>query len=798
MLPIVPVLNGTDALKEKPYICLSNQIVVDGKNSSKDDILEIVQSQPNQAHNVSVLLKDARLDDDEVIALLNNGISTLFIDSAEYAAHLIEVGVPSVRLTMFKDGAYHFNFGQVQKIQESQLVDVSKISLDSFNNSIISSLKTDRSDGLYTTLVVDENERSLGLVYSNKESISLAIETQTGIYFSRSRNEIWRKGATSGNVQQLLSVELDCDGDALKFVVRQGGSGSFCHLDTESCFGDFKHGLYGLQRLLQDRFSNAPEGSYTKRLFDDSELLSAKIKEEAEELTEAVEKKDIAWECADLFYFAMARLVANGVSLEDVEQNLNVKHMKITRRKGDAKPKFIKKEEPVAPAVTEEKIFLNVVSADDKTAVEQAVTRPIQKTAEIMNLVNPIIENVVKNGDKALIELTARFDGVELESPVLEAPFPKEYLEGLTDELRDALDLSIENVRKFHEAQMQTDTLTVETQPGVVCSRFPRPIEKVGLYIPGGTAILPSTALMLGVPAKVAGCKEIVFASPPRKSDGRVSPEVVYVAGKVGASKIVLAGGAQAVASMAYGTESVPKVDKILGPGNQFVTAAKMYVQNDTQALCSIDMPAGPSEVLVICDEEADVDFVASDLLSQAEHGIDSQVILVGVSLSDSKIKELQNAVHEQALQLPRVDIVRKCIAHSSIILCKSYEEAFQMSNQYAPEHLILQIADAESYVKDVDHAGSVFVGAYTPESCGDYSSGTNHTLPTYGYARQYSGVNTATFQKFITSQAVTPTGLENIGRAVMSVAKVEGLDAHRNAVKIRMTKLGLLPTGFE
>ncbi|XDT07757.1 Histidinol dehydrogenase [Nakaseomyces glabratus] len=343
--------------------------------------------------------------------------------------------------------------------------------------------------------------------------------------------------------------------------------------------------------------------------------------------------------------------------------------------------------------------------------------------------------------------------------------------------MKESLDLSIENVRKFHAAQLQTEDLEVETQPGVLCSRFPRPIEKVGLYIPGGTAVLPSTALMLGVPAKVAG--------------------FVYVAEKVGASKIVLAGGAQAVAAMAYGTESVPKVDKILGPGNQFVTAAKMYVQNDTQALCSIDMPAGPSEVLVIADNNADVDFVASDLLSQAEHGIDSQVILVGVELTDDKIQQIQDAVHRQALELPRVDIVRKCIAHSSIIVCDSYQSAFDMSNRYAPEHLILQIENAKDYVKLVDHAGSVFVGAYTPESCGDYSSGTNHTLPTYGYARQYSGANTSTFQKFITAQSITPEGLDNIGRAVMCVAKVEGLDGHRNAVKIRMSKLGLLPKDF-
>ena len=802
MLPLVPLLDATKALNEKPFIGLSKLLVLDGLTLTKEEIQDFTDKQEAFGQRVSVLVGKNKFSDDDLIALLNNGIATLFVEDLEYANHLLELGIPDIRLSLFKENAFRVKFGQVQEVSWSQLVKVSEITKQSFTNAILKGLKTDRSDGLYTTLVVDENERSLGLVYSSKESIAQAVESQTGVYFSRSRNEIWHKGATSGNVQQLLSIDLDCDGDALKFVVRQGGSGSFCHLDTQSCFGDFKNGLYGLQKLLQDRLVNAPEGSYTKRLFNDPDLLDAKIKEEAEEVTEAKEKKDIAWECADLFYFTLVKLVASGVSLEDVENNLNMKHLKVTRRKGDAKPKFIKKEEPITetPYETseEEKIFLNVVSSSNKAAVEQAVTRPIQKTAEIMNLVKPIIDNVVKNGDKALIELTAKFDGVDLKSPVLEAPYPPEYLEGLTDELREALDLSIENVRKFHAAQIQTETLEVETQPGVVCSRFPRPIEKVGLYIPGGTAILPSTALMLGVPAQVAGCKEIVFASPPRKSDGRVSPEVVYVASKVGASKIVLAGGAQAVAAMAYGTETVPKVDKILGPGNQFVTAAKMHIQNDTQALCSIDMPAGPSEVLVICDEEADVDYVASDLLSQAEHGIDSQVILVGVSLSETKIEALQNAVHEQAMKLPRVDIVRKCIAHSSIILCESYEDAFKMSNQYAPEHLILQISNAQDYVKLVDHAGSVFVGAYTPESCGDYSSGTNHTLPTYGYARQYSGVNTSTFQKFITSQSVSPTGLENIGRAVMSIAAVEGLDAHRNAVKIRMTKLGLLPPNFE
>ncbi|SCW03030.1 LAFE_0G01398g1_1 [Lachancea fermentati] len=802
VFPILPLYSSsrdvTEVIASKPYLCLAGQALLDGSKLTTEEILNFQESYP-VIRFLAVRLSRGDVADDDVIRLLNNGVSALFLSDKEYASSLVELGVPEERIVLSDGSNYDCKFHLVQKFSSEQIIGVDTITSESLANAVVSSLRTDRADKLYTTLVVDSNERCLGLVYSSAESIKLAIEKEAGVYYSRSRDEIWVKGATSGNTQTLVGIQLDCDSDALKFIVVQNGEHSdFCHLNTESCFGEFLHGLVGLEQLLQQRLVDAPEKSYTRRLFNDPELLTAKIKEEAEELTEAQNKSEISWEAADLFYFAMVKLVSSGVSLKDVERNLNMKHLKVTRRKGDAKPKFMKQETASKkPEEIPEAIRLSVVEANDSVAVESALSRPIQKTSEIMHLVNPIVERVRNEGDKALIEFTSKFDGVDLEAPVLEAPFPPEYFEGLTEEMKEALDLSMENVRKFHAAQLQKEVLEVETQPGVICSRFPRPIEKVGLYIPGGTAVLPSTALMLGVPASVAECREIVFASPPRKSDGKVSPEVVYVAEKVGASKIVLAGGAQAVAAMAYGTESVPKVDKILGPGNQFVTAAKMYVQNDTQALCSIDMPAGPSEVLVIADEKADADFVASDLLSQAEHGIDSQVILVGVSLSEKKIQEIQEAVEKQALQLPRLEIVRKCIAHSSIILCNSYEDAFDMSNKYAPEHLILQIENASDYVKLVDNAGSVFVGAFTPESCGDYSSGTNHTLPTYGYARQYSGVNTSTFQKFITAQNVTPQGLENIGRAVMSVAKVEGLDAHRNAVKIRMQKLGLLPEGF-
>jgi len=324
--------------------------------------------------------------------------------------------------------------------------------------------------------------------------------------------------------------------------------------------------------------------------------------------------------------------------------------------------------------------------------------------------------------------------------------------------------------------------------PGVVCSRFARGISRVGLYVPGGTAILPSTALMLGIPAQVAGCKEIVLATPPRP-DGSISPEVVYAAHKVGATVILKAGGAQAISALAYGTASVPKVDKVFGPGNQWVTAAKMLVQNDTDALVAIDMPAGPSEVLVIADSSASPAFVAADLLSQAEHGIDSQVVLVAVDLSQENLQTIEEEVDAQARALPRFDILKESLRKSLIVQVPDTKTALEFSNDYAPEHLILHLVDAPAIVDHIQNAGSVFVGPWTPESCGDYASGTNHTLPTNGYARQFSGVNTQSFQKHITSQEITRAGLEKLGPVVVTLADAEGLQAHANAVRIRLAK---------
>lgn len=449
---------------------------------------------------------------------------------------------------------------------------------------------------------------------------------------------------------------------------------------------------------------------------------------------------------------------------------------------------------------------------DSPQAIQEALQRPSQRSTEkIMNIVNPIIKDVRENGDKALLSYTHKFEkATRLTSPVIKAPFPASLMQ-LPPETIEAIDVSFDNIRRFHAAQTESKPLQVETMPGVVCSRFARPIERVGLYVPGGTAVLPSTALMLGVPAMVAGCKKIVIASPPR-ADGSVTPEIVYVAQKVGAESIVLAGGAQAVAALAYGTESVSKVDKILGPGNQFVTAAKMFVSNDTSAGVSIDMPAGPSEVLVIADATANPAFVASDLLSQAEHGVDSQVVCIAVDLSEQQLAAIEDELHRQAYALPRVDIVKGAIEHSVTLQVKSIEEAMVLSNLYAPEHLILQVEQPEAIVDLVQNAGSVFVGPWTPESVGDYSAGVNHSLrksslnpphlttltlviATYGYAKQYSGVNLGSYVKHITSSNLTAEGLRNVGSAVMQLAKVEELEAHRRAVEIRLEHMAAAAT---
>ena len=413
----------------------------------------------------------------------------------------------------------------------------------------------------------------------------------------------------------------------------------------------------------------------------------------------------------------------------------------------------------------------------------EILRRPALDTENLFDTVRSIIDRVKAEGDKAVLDYEARFDKVELASLAVTEEEMQEAVEAVGVELKAAIYLAQKNIETFHAAQRFTGK-KVETMEGVTCWQKAVGIEKVGLYIPGGTAPLFSTVLMLAVPAKLAGCKEIVLCSPPGK-DGKIHPAVLFAARVAGVSKIYKAGGVQAIAAMAYGTESIPKVYKIFGPGNQYVTAAKQLVSLRDVA---IDMPAGPSEVEVLADETANPVFVAADLLSQAEHGADSQALLI--TTSEKLQKEVMYEVERQLGYLPRRDIAAKALENSKLIVVKDTEEALQMTNEYAPEHLIIQTTDYHQLAERVTNAGSVFLGPLSPESAGDYASGTNHTLPTNGYAKAYSGVSLDSFIRKITFQEILPQVMCAIGPAIEVMAANEQLDAHKNAVTVRLNSI--------
>ncbi|MDB5139882.1 MAG: hisD [Mucilaginibacter sp.] len=418
------------------------------------------------------------------------------------------------------------------------------------------------------------------------------------------------------------------------------------------------------------------------------------------------------------------------------------------------------------------------LSRDD---IQTLVQRNVDPANEIRSIVEEVISNVQEHGDRALMDYALKFDKVELDKLYLDKDELTEIAATVLPEQKAALKIAYDNIYKFHHAQLKAED-KVETMPGVTCWRELRPIEKVGLYIPGGSAVLPSTFLMLGIPARIAGCHEIVVCSPPQKN-GKVNAFIAYVALLLGIDKIYMAGGAQAIAAMAYGTGTITKVDKIFGPGNQFVTKAKTIIQSTTTT--AIDMPAGPSEVLVIADETANPVYVAADLLAQAEHGMDSQAILV---CTDSNIADkVLVEVDKQASVLPRAEIVKKALDNSYIVITNTLDEAMQFSNQYAPEHLILATGNWQQLTANISNAGSVFLGNLTPESAGDYASGTNHTLPTSSYSRAYSGVSVDSFVKKITFQHITAEGIKNIAPSVEILAELEGLHAHKNAVSVRI-----------
>ena len=413
----------------------------------------------------------------------------------------------------------------------------------------------------------------------------------------------------------------------------------------------------------------------------------------------------------------------------------------------------------------------------------EIIARPRLDLTKLNDTVATVLADVKARGDEALKEYELKFDKAELKSLAVTEAEMDEAEKLVSNELRDAIILAHHNIKVFHISQRFVGQ-KVKTQEGVVCWQKSVAIEKVGLYIPGGTAPLFSTVLMLATPAKIAGCKEIVLCTPPNK-EGKVNPAILVAARIAGVSKIFKAGGVQAIGAMAYGTESVPKVFKIFGPGNQYVMAAKQQVSLDEVA---IDMPAGPSEVCVLADDTANAEFVAADLLSQAEHGIDSQVLFI--TTSETKLNEVQAEVERQLQQLPRKEMAAKALENSNYVLVDSVDEMIALSNAYAPEHLILQVKDYEQLAERVVNAGSVFLGPYACESAGDYASGTNHTLPTHGYATAYNGVNLDSYCRKITFQHLTAEGIEHIGRAVELMAEAEQLDAHKNAMTMRMRTL--------
>lgn len=413
----------------------------------------------------------------------------------------------------------------------------------------------------------------------------------------------------------------------------------------------------------------------------------------------------------------------------------------------------------------------------------ELIQRPAQDPEKLEKVVRPILEKVKKFGDKALRKYALEYDHVELEELFVSAEELENAASKVSPSLKDAINTAKANIEKFHLAQKES-AYELETMPGVLCSRRSIPITRVGLYVPGGTAPLFSTALMLGIPAKIAGCKEIVIASPT-DTTGHVNSTVLYIAHLLGITRVLKVGGAQAIAAMAYGTETVPKVDKIFGPGNQFVTAAKQMVSRDTVA---IDMPAGPSEVLVFADKNTEPSFVAADLLSQAEHGADSQVMFV--TSSKRMVEAVAQEVERQLQLLPRKDMAAKALENSRTIYFEDKEVAMEFINAYGPEHLILSLREADKYAEMVENAGSVFIGNYTPESAGDYASGTNHTLPTNGWARAMAGVSVDSFVKKVTFQKISREGLKKLGPAIEAMASAEKLEAHRMAVTVRLQKI--------
>lgn len=623
-------------------------------------------------------------------------------------------------------------------------------------------LISDRPDGLVPTVITDEHGVALGLAYSSRESFERAVETRRGVYWSRSRQSLWEKGATSGAIQELLRVGLDCDRDALRFVVRQAGPG-FCHLDTRTCWGA-DAGLPRLDRTLAERRAQAPEGSYTRRLFDDSDLLAAKIREEAEELIEATTPVEITHEAADLIYFALTRAHAAGIDLEAIGAELDRRALRVRRRGGHRKDGG--GETPSGP-------LLRIVSAAELPEIDR---EPVDD--KTLKGARGLLEEVRKGGESAVRALAVRFGDRQPEEPLFLGPEALQAaLDCLPAEDRGVLERTAGRIRTFAEAR-RADCLdtSIPVAGGRAGVRL-QPVQRAGCYAPGGRYPLPSSVLMTAITAKAAGVAEVYVASP------RPSVVTLAAAALAGADGVLAVGGVQAIGALAYGL-GVPRCDAIVGPGNRWVTAAKQLVSGRV----AIDMLAGPSELLVLADAHADPGAVAADLLAQAEHDPDAGPMLCSDSLS--LIQAVEAALLEQLETLPTADIARAALlTNGYAVKVDDLARAVDVANRLAPEHLALHVTDPEALRPGLLSYGAVFVGERAAEVLGDYGAGPNHVLPTGGSARAVGALDVLTFLRPQGSlEQHEPTeAARAVARDAAALARLEGLEAHARAAEHRV-----------
>jgi histidinol dehydrogenase/phosphoribosyl-ATP pyrophosphohydrolase len=626
--------------------------------------------------------------------------------------------------------------------------------------AITAPLKSDRADGLFPTVVVDELGVALGLAYSSIDTIREAVATRRGVYHSRTRGR-WIKGASSGATQELLGIALDCDRDTLRFKVRQEAPG-FCHEARHTCW-DEGPGLSRLLSTLEARRKRPEPGSYTQRLWDAPDLLAAKLQEEARELAEAEGVDEVTAEAADLLYFTAVRLAGMGIPLARVSDELGRRRLRTTRRQGDAKP-----ERPAGTFEGLRRVPATALPTRNGHAIDPAT----------LERARTIVDEVRRDGESALLRSAERFDGLRPGDRWVFSPTDlAEALAKLPRESREVLERTAGRIRRFADAQRATLTDLTTTVPGGSAGHNIVPVERVGCYAPAGRYPLPSSLLMTAITARAAGVREVWVATP------RADPMMLAAAALAGVDGLFAVGGAQAIAAFAYGAGAVPRCDVIVGPGNRWVTAAKRIVSGDV----GIDMLAGPSELVIVADDSADPQRVAADLLAQAEHDVDAFPVLV--ALSSRLVDEVDVALKQQLATLPSGTVASASLARGYAVTVETIEEAIAVADRIAPEHLQLSVSDPDAAARLVRHAGALFLGEWSAEVFGDYGVGPNHVLPTGGASRHTAGLSVFTFLRARTWLAVTDTTL--LVPDAAALGRLEGLEGHARAAESRIARRG-------